>query len=215
MPSHLKPKKEERGRLYENPFMERITRTPIWVPQLLWLSVSIVFFWYSASAIAYPTTKIISLGIAGFITWTFMEYVVHRFLYHTETNSDGFLNFQHKGHGFHHQHPKDPERLAMPPIPGIIISSLFFVLFYLIMKTAAFAFFPGFMLGYLCYITMHYYQHRVKSPRYKPWQRLWVHHKVHHYSNPYSAYGVSARFWDWLFNTMPKKSARTRHKNPV
>ena len=205
MPGHLKPRKELSGKLYESAFMERITRTPIWVPQIMWLTMSIVFFWIATAKTDMPVYIIPILGIAGFITWTLIEYIVHRFLYHTESNSDVLYNIQYKGHGFHHLYPKDPERLAMPPLPGLILSSIFLALFYLLMGTYALAFFPGFMLGYNCYITLHYFQHVVKSPRYKPWKKLWVHHKAHHYSNPYAAYGVSTRLWDFVFGTMPKK----------
>ncbi len=212
MPEHLKPKKELKGQIYKSDFMERITRTPIWVPQIMWLVIISLFFWYVITRTTLSIEQIALLGLSGFITWTLMEYLVHRFLYHTETNSKAFLKIQFSGHGIHHQHPKDPERLAMPPLPGIVLASVFFGIFWLIMKTpSVFAFFPGFMLGYLCYITMHYYQHVVKSPKYKPWKKLWAHHKAHHYSNPYVAYGVSTRLWDWLFNTMPKKGAKEIH----
>lgn len=212
MPEHLKPKKELRGRLYKSDFMERITRTPIWVPQIMWLAISGFFFWYAYSRTSLGLENILLLGFGGFVTWTLAEYLVHRFLYHTESNSDTLIKIQYSGHGIHHQHPKDPERLAMPPLPGLLLGSLFFGLFWMIMGTPfVLAFFPGFMLGYLCYITMHYYQHVVKSPRYKPWQKLWTHHKAHHYSNPYAAFGVSTRLWDWLFHTMPRKSAEEIH----
>ena len=206
MPAHLKPRKEIRGRLYENPLMERLTRTPIWVPQILWIAIAAVFFWIAFTKTDIPVSTILLLGLAGFVTWTLTEYIVHRFLYHTETESDVLYDIQYKGHGFHHQYPKDPERLAMPPVPGLVLSSLFLGLFYLLMGKYAFAFFPGFMLGYDCYISMHYFQHVVKSPRYKPWKKLWVHHKAHHYSDPYAAFGVSTRLWDWVFGTMPKTS---------
>jgi len=208
MPAHLKPQKEISGRLYENPFMDRITRTPIWVPQIMWLTISAVFFWISITKTDIFPFQIIILGMAGFITWTLTEYVVHRFLYHTETESDLLYDIQYKGHGFHHLYPKDPERLAMPPLPGLVLSSFFLGLFYLMMDTYALAFFPGFMLGYNCYITMHYFQHVVKSPKYKPWKALWRHHKAHHYSDPYAAFGVSTRLWDWVFGTMPNKSSK-------
>jgi sterol desaturase/sphingolipid hydroxylase (fatty acid hydroxylase superfamily) len=191
--------------MYENPMMDRITRTPIWIPQILWVMVASLFAWISLYEIGLGISTIILIAFAGFLFWTFAEYIIHRFLYHTETNSDSFYDFQFKSHGFHHWYPKDDERLAMPPIPGLILSSLFFVLFYLFMGNYAFAFFPGFMLGYDCYITLHYYQHIVKSPKYRPWKKLWMHHKAHHYSNPYAAFGVSTRLWDWIFNTMPVK----------
>jgi 4-hydroxysphinganine ceramide fatty acyl 2-hydroxylase len=205
MPAHLKPQKEISGKMYESAFMERITRTPIWVPQIMWVTIAGVFFWYAIVKVELPVIQVALLGFAGFLTWTLTEYFVHRFLYHTETNSDTLYGIQYKGHGFHHLYPKDPERLAMPPLPGLLFSSIFLGLFYLIMGKLAFAFFPGFMLGYDCYITMHYFEHVIKSPKYKPWQRLWVHHKAHHFSNPYAAFGVSTRLWDWVFGTMPKK----------
>ena len=139
-----------------------------------------------------------------------MEYIIHRFVYHTETHSEGYTQFQESLHSNHHHYPKDPERLAMPPVPGLVLGSLFFGFFYLIMGIYAFAFFPGFILGFDAYITLHYYQHLIKSPKYKPWKKLWQHHKAHHYSNPYSAFGVSTRLWDYVFGTMPKASNKKR-----
>ena len=55
---------------------------------------------------------------------------------------------------------------------------------------------------------MHYAQHRIRKPIYKPWQKLWVHHSYHHYKDPYTAYGVSTRLWDYIFGTMPPKGFR-------
>ena len=147
MPAHLKPRKEISGRLYESAFMERITRTPIWVPQLLWLTISVAFFWISFNHPAIQIAQIFILGFAGFMTWTFMEYMIHRFLYHTETESEILYDIQYKGHGFHHLYPKDPERLAMPPVPGLVLSSLFLGFFYLIMGNYALAFFSGIHAG--------------------------------------------------------------------
>ncbi|MCK5281663.1 MAG: sterol desaturase family protein [Cyclobacteriaceae bacterium] len=213
MPAHLKPQKELSGKLYESAFMERITRTPIWIPQVLWLTISTVFFWIATTKTEILPFHILILGIAGFVTWTLTEYIVHRFLYHTESNSDVLYDIQYKGHGFHHLYPKDPERLAMPPVPGLVLFSIFFGLFYLLLGSYSLAFFPGFMLGYNCYITMHYFQHVVKSPMYKPWQKLWTHHKAHHYSNPYAAFGVSTRLWDYVFGTVPQKSKKAKPTN--
>ncbi len=52
----------------------------------------------------------------------------------------------------------------MPPVPSIIISSAIFGLLYLIMRQNAFMFFPGFILGYLMYGTMHYAIHAWNPP---------------------------------------------------
>ena len=210
MPEHLKARKEERARLYKNKFIEYLSRAPFGVPHIMWIIVAIIFYWYTITSVDISIANIIIFSVIGFFSWTFMEYIIHRFVYHTETNSEGYTQFQESLHSNHHHYPKDPERLAMPPIPGLVLGSVFFGFFYLIMGIYAFAFFPGFMLGYDAYITLHYYQHRIKSPNYKPWKKLWQHHKAHHYSNPYSAFGVSTRLWDYVFGTMPKASNKKR-----
>lgn len=208
MPSHLRPSKVVKGVLYKSSLMETITRAPIYVTQFMWIVIIVLFLYASLFRINISIGQMALQFIIGMLTWTFLEYMIHRFVYHTETNSDAFIKLQFTMHTIHHQHPKDSDRLAMPPLPGLILGSIFLTIFYLIMGKYAFAFFPGFLFGYLMYITLHYYQHIVKSPKYKPWQRLWVHHKGHHYSNPYSAFGVSTRLWDWVFGTMPPKTKK-------
>ena len=205
MPEHLAIRKERTGVLFRNKFLEFLTRTSIFPPIALHLSISTVLFWYGMAKLDIPLNIGLLAFLSGVIFWSFAEYNVHRFLYHTETNSKFLLNLQHKAHGIHHQYPIDPTRLAMPPIPGLLLSGVFFVIFWLISSTYAFVFFPGFMVGYLTYISIHYAQHRIKSPKYKPWKALWRHHHIHHYVNPYLAHGVSTRFWDYVFGTMPKK----------
>ncbi len=206
MPEHLKPKKDQSVRLYNSKFLEFLSKSPFWVPLVMWIVIFLVFMYLSFALTTLNFIQVFLTTLGGALTWTLMEYIIHRFAYHTELDSEEILNFQMSMHGNHHHYPKDPERLAMPPIPGLIISVLFFGLFYLIMGQYAYAFFPGFILAYDAYITLHYYQHRIKSPRYKPWKKLWQHHKAHHYSNPYSAFGVSTRLWDWVFGTMPKQA---------
>ena len=210
MPAHLKVKKEESAKLYKNKLAEFLSRAPFGVPHIMWVIVAIIFYWYTITRVDLSLANIVIFSIIGAVSWTFMEYIIHRFVYHTETNSEGYTQFQVNMHSNHHHYPKDPERLAMPPVPGLVLGALFFGFFYLIMGNYAFAFFPGFMLGYDAYITLHYYQHRIKSPKYKPWKKLWQHHKAHHYSNPYSAFGVSTRLWDFVFGTMPKSANKKR-----
>ena len=205
MPQHLAFRKDLTGPLFKNKFLERLTRTGIFTPVILHLTISACLFWYGMYTFGLSVKSALFALAGGFVFWSFAEYMVHRFLYHTEANSKFLFNLQHKAHGIHHQYPIDPTRLAMPPVPGIMLSGIFFFIFWLIHPTYVFVFFPGFMMGYLTYISLHYAQHRIKSPKYGPWKALWRHHSIHHYIDPYSAYGVSTRFWDFVFRTMPKK----------
>ena len=204
IPLHLKPRSEEKGPLFKNKFMEKITRSPIEVPVAMHTCISIGFLYYSIVYVQISLVMVIILFLAGILSWTLAEYVVHRGVYHTKTNSKWWLKLQHAGHGIHHQYPRDRDRLAMPPLPAIFLITLFFGLFWLIGGVYAFAFFPGFLFGYVLYISFHYAQHRFKPPKFGPWKKLWKHHAFHHYKYPETkAFGVSTRLWDFVFGTMP------------
>lgn len=205
MPEHLAIKKELSGQLFKNKTLEKLSRTGIFTPIILHVAISSFLLWHGFNNVEILLQTTLLLFGGGFIFWTFAEYNVHRFLYHTETNSDFLFRLQHNAHGIHHNHPKDRTRLAMPPLPGLLLSGIFFLIFWLVMGNYVFAFFPGFMMGYLAYITFHYTQHIVKSPKWPPFKALWRHHDVHHYVNPYVAHGVSTRLWDFVFGTMPNK----------
>ena len=212
MPGHLAIRKDKTGQLFKSKLLERLTRTGIFPPIIMHLSVSTFLFWQGITTFEIPLNVALILLAVGFVFWSFTEYHVHRFFYHTETNLKFLSNLQHKAHGIHHQHPIDPTRLAMPPLPGLFLSSIFFLVFWLVGRSYAFVFFPGFMVGYLTYISLHYAQHRIKSPKYGPWKALWRHHHIHHYVDPYVAHGVSTRFWDFIFGTMPKKSRSAKRR---
>ena len=62
-------------------------------------------------------------------------------------------------------------------------------------------FFPGFILGYLMYGTMHYAIH-AWNPPFKWMKSLWRNHHLHHYKNEGKGYGVSTTLWDRVFGTM-------------
>ena len=91
--------------------------------------------------------------------------------------------------------------LFMPPVPSLIISSLIFLLMRLSIGTNVFMFFPGFILGYLLYGSMHYAIH-AWNPPFKWMKPLWRNHHLHHYKNEHQGYGVSSTIWDRVFGTM-------------
>ena len=115
--------------------------------------------------------------------------------------SERAKKFTYTLHGNHHHYPRDRQRLFMPPVPSIILASAIFGLMYLIMRQQTFMFFPGFLLGYLMYGTMHYAIH-AWNPPFKWMKPLWRNHHLHHYKNEHNGYGVSSTIWDHVFGTM-------------
>jgi len=89
----------------------------------------------------------------------------------------------------------------MPPLPSLIFASVIFGLMYLLLGTKSLMFFPGFILGYLIYGSMHYAIH-AWNPPFKWMKPLWRNHHLHHYKNDNLGFGVSSTLWDHVFGTM-------------
>lgn len=190
--------------MYENPVLEFLSLSgpKLMIPFHLIIIGSLLYFGieYFGSKTSYPV--IIMWFTGGLLFWTFTEYIMHRFVFHLESNNK-IMNAVHFAlHGYHHDNPNDANRLFMPPLPAVLILSLFFGLFYLVMGTKAFYFLPGFEFGYLIYSYVHYCIHTRKAPKYL--EQLWHHHIHHHYKDPERGFGVSSRFWDRMFRTLPE-----------
>lgn len=202
IPEHLRPKDQGTNTLFRSRFIEKFTRAHVSVPVTMHLIIIC-----SVSYLALQQFDIITfslLFVAGVLFWTFSEYWVHRYLYHVKTKMKWLLKIQHIGHGIHHQYPKDSTRLAMPPLPALILISVFYALIWLVMRDYAIAFFPGFLLGYVLYVSLHYLMHTTKPPKFAPLAKLWKSHALHHYKYPETkSFGVSTKLWDIIFGTLP------------
>ena len=189
--------------MFRNPIVERLSRTHILVPiSILTLgSIGILYWGINNGLIGIlPAT---GLFVVGMITFSLIEYLVHRYLFHMVTSTPAKEKFQYSVHGVHHEFPKDKDRLAMPPIFSTTISIILFFLLRLIMGNAVFGFLPGFLVGYCAYLGVHYIVHAYQPPK-NVFKVLWIHHGIHHYKDHERAFGVSSPLWDYIFRTMPK-----------
>ncbi|SNS01505.1 Fatty acid hydroxylase superfamily protein [Belliella buryatensis] len=190
--------------MFKNPVLERISRTHISIPIIMFLTISSVSFYY-----AYTTTEIgIAVGISvlllGFLAFTFVEYMMHKHFFHMEPDTPAKDKLQYTVHGVHHDYPKDKDRLAMPPFVSAFYALVFYLVFTLVMGSYALYFLPGFLFGYAAYLGVHYIVHAYQPPK-NFLKVLWVNHAVHHYKDPDVAFGVSSPLWDYILGTMPKK----------
>lgn len=203
--NYISPKNKGTKKLFTNPVLEKLSRTHISVPLTIFtvFSVSLLFWSVTHTELGAGTTS--GLFFLGFISFTFVEYIVHRYVYHLSTHTEARKKFQYKAHGVHHEFPKDKDRLAMPPLLSITIATILLLLFRLVMGDFAFAFLPGFLVGYAYYLSVHYMVHIYQPP--KNFLRfLWVNHSVHHYKNGDVVFGVSSPLWDYVFGTMQVKN---------
>lgn len=189
------------AQLFKNHYLEMLTKTHPLVIWGMYLPVFAGMPYYAASRFGYPAGRIALLFLAGMFFWTLFEYIMHRFIFHLVAESDRAKKIIYVMHGNHHHFPRDKERLFMPPVPSLIISSIIFAIMYFIMGKAVFMFFPGFILGYLMYGTMHYAIH-AWNPPFKWMKPLWRNHHLHHYKDEHRGFGVSSTIWDHVFGTM-------------
>ncbi len=189
------------AQLFRNAYLEYLTKTHPLVIWGMYLPVLTLFPVYAMRTIGLSTQTTFGVYVIGIFFWSFTEYVLHRFLFHHHPNTEKGKKINYILHGNHHEYPRDKQRLFMPAVPSIIIASCFFILFYLFMQRYAFAFFPGFMLGYLIYGSMHYAIH-AWNPPFKWMKALWRNHHLHHYKHTDKGFGVSSTLWDHVFGTM-------------
>lgn len=193
--------KDETVRMFENGFLERLTRIHYSVPLFLFIPV-IIYSLYRAIWIDH----INNLSLAGYIllglfVWTLTEYVMHRFVFHWMPPGKLGERMHFVFHGVHHDYPSDSKRLVMVPTISIPLATLFFFLFKLILgHVNVFPFFVGFLSGYLFYDMVHYAIHHYNF-KSKFWLDLKHHHMLHHYKDMDNGYGVSSKFWDLIFRT--------------
>jgi sterol desaturase/sphingolipid hydroxylase (fatty acid hydroxylase superfamily) len=191
------------GIIFKNPFLERFTKSNPQITIIFYSTLIGFFFFLNAE---FTSNTIYSTGIIylfGILTWTLMEYVLHRFIFHIDEYFPAFKRLHYILHGIHHDHPRDRERLFMPPVPGTLIAFILWAFWFLFLGENTFAFMAGISSGYLMYSYIHYSVHT--KPVFQPLRTLWKHHALHHYKYPQKAYGVSSPLWDLIFGTMPPK----------
>ncbi len=188
--------------VFKNPILERLTHVHPLTPFFLWMPIVFWLLWRSFTVYELSPFIIGILGVIGFFSWTLVEYLLHRYLFHFEFDSSQGQKFHFLIHGLHHADPDDPTRLVMPPIASIFLGITFFTLFKGVLGIRwAETFFAFFVFGYLCYDYIHFYTHHF-IPKSSLGKFLKNSHMLHHYVSPNSRWGVSSPFWDYVFGSM-------------
>lgn len=198
----IRPKNKGQKVFFKNPVLEKLTRTHIAVPISIFVVFSAALIWYAFTYSSLPAYLIGTLFISGFLIFTFIEYMVHRYLFHLEPDTEIKEKIQYNLHGVHHEYPKDKGRLAMPPVLSVMLAATLLFLFHYVIGEYAFAFLPGFVMGYASYLFVHYAVHAYQPPK-NFLKILWVNHGIHHYKDHNKAFGVSSPLWDFVFRTLP------------
>lgn len=190
----------ESVRMFKSDFLEALSKVHYFVPLIVYVPV-IGFCIYKSFASGVDVATFFGMLVLGLFVWTFTEYILHRFVFHFYPKSKIGQRIHFIFHGVHHDYPSDALRLVMPPSASIPLALAFFFLFKAILPVNdVYAFFPGFIAGYLVYDISHYAIHHFNF-KGKFWKKIKQHHMLHHYQDPTKGYGVSSPLWDKVFRS--------------
>lgn len=199
-PKHL-TRPGESMRMFDAPYLEIFSRTPWYVIPIFWIPMIIYNF-----VLALDNLNLVQIIICTFIgafMWTFIEYFLHRFIFHLELwipDNRYLYTLHYVIHGVHHAFPMDKDRLVFPPVLGVPLYHLLWAFFscfipaYLCRGLEV-----GLVAGYVTYDLSHYYFHHEQPLKQLEYRKKY--HMYHHYKDPDNGYGISTSFWDIVFGT--------------
>ncbi|MEL6388608.1 MAG: sterol desaturase family protein [Bacteroidota bacterium] len=197
-------------RLFEAGWMESLSKVHYSVPLFIYIPVITISTAVSIRA-GISAIDFVAWGALGFLAWTVVEYVMHRWVFHFHPKSDWGKKLHFIFHGIHHDYPCDKLRLVLPPSVSIPLATGFFFLWRsFIPAPGLFAFFATFILGYLIYDMFHYAIHHVEV-KGKLWNALKTHHLKHHYVDPDRGFGVSSPLWDLIIRSNFENGKENKH----
>ena len=147
--------------------------------------------------------NVLGFFLLGALTWTLLEYLLHRFFGHDKRFS--FTPFA-KEHVRHHVEGN----YFAPTWKKLLVAVLFGAALtlpasMLIGRRGGVAYVSGLMMLYAVYEVLHRLEHtHAGIGPYARWARR--HHFHHHFMNGRANHGVTSPLWDFVFGTYEKPS---------
>jgi sterol desaturase/sphingolipid hydroxylase (fatty acid hydroxylase superfamily) len=177
-------------------------------------------FTYYSDFVVYPITIVALVGansrhltlhsgetwllacVAGFVLWTFLEYVIHRIALHR-------MPIFSPMHSLHHNAPlayiATPSWISVSVWLGIVMLPLWWYAGFNLADGIT----VGLMTGYWWYGYVHHVIHHHANKRtsaYFSELRAW--HMRHHHSPKRGNFGVTTHLWDHVFGTVIATQAK-------
>jgi dihydroceramide fatty acyl 2-hydroxylase len=193
-------------RIFASDRLEALTHISWRLVLAIWLPVVLALLVLSVRIMPGDGLAVAGSWAGGLLLWTFVEYVLHRFFFHTAPRSALGIKAHFLAHGIHHYDPFDGTRLVFPIPPAVGIALVLYGLLDLVLPTGvACAVMSGLLSGYLLYDMSHYASHHARAR--DPWLRfLQRYHNAHHHREPDALFGVSSPLWDLIFRTGSSKA---------
>jgi sterol desaturase/sphingolipid hydroxylase (fatty acid hydroxylase superfamily) len=154
----------------------------------------IALAWFGLREAGGRVTPLVSL-CAGVVAFSFVEYAIHRWLFHRAGSVMGAL------HKAHHDAPQGHS--ALPCVTSAVVGVTCWIGLAPLTGTACASFFlSGLLGGYAYYSLLHHLEHsvRINALPFRWLQTRWAQHSVHHRLVD-TNFGVTTSFWDHVFAT--------------
>ena len=145
---------------------------------------------------------IFAAALTGMITWSFLEYVIHRWGGHDRrlVRKTPFGHEHTRHHSEGNYFAPNWKKVAMATVVTPFIALPVGAVIGLHLGSA---FSLGFIAAYLTYEWLHRRLHvSAGVGPYARWARK--HHFYHHFHKPSVNHGVTTPVWDWVFGTLEK-----------
>jgi dihydroceramide fatty acyl 2-hydroxylase len=170
------------------------------------------FYFYTLLALGLTTaamisetrslTSILFLCLTGVLSWSLIEYFLHRMVFHFEAQSEKGRSRVYAMHLSHHAEPKNMDDLFASLRLSFPLALIYCLLAWAVMGSwqATVYLFTGLTAGYFCYELLHYQAHH-RSPRSRLFRYLKKYHLLHHHQSSARRFGVTSPVFDYLFGT--------------
>ena len=142
------------------------------------------------------------LFLTGFFTYTFFEYIAHRFWMHGKEDKHPGKSLER--HMNHHRHPMELKITAGLRSKLLLVNLL--LLLIAIVLNNYFTLLTGFYTGFVYYCFIHVFLHTPWAKKVFP--HLQVSHIHHHCKYPNHCFSTCLTCWDQLFNTSVPKEVK-------
>ncbi|XP_069111790.1 fatty acid 2-hydroxylase-like [Argopecten irradians] len=205
-------------RLFHSDFYEYFSQCPWYIVPIYWVPWLFIFLYKSYSLLSenpclFPDSQygiefkpihMPLIFLLGLISWTFDEYIIHRWMFHLRppSNSPLLVTVHFLLHGQHHKTPLDKKRLVFPPVPATILGITLYSIYATVIPHAiTMSLAAGTVTGYIIYDLTHYFLHHGR-PTLPYFQSLKKYHVKHHFENQQLGFGISSKLWDYPFGTL-------------
>jgi sterol desaturase/sphingolipid hydroxylase (fatty acid hydroxylase superfamily) len=149
----------------------------------------------------------------GVLSWTLIEYALHRCFFHYSARSTFGRKLVYAAHLSHHENPRATNRLFSSLLLSLPIATAYLLPAWVATGSlhAASYLFAGLTTGYFCYEWFHFQAHH-RRPRLRLFRYLRKYHLLHHYQTPGLRFGVTSPLFDVLLGTFrPVRKPLRRH----